>query len=108
MVESLWFRGDILTADSVLTNSHGTAERLRTMVGAQVSGVVLPGVTPRFQRSRSTGKREIAESLSRLGVKPPYLLSVATPEPQFGNLSRPRPRNVRLFCLEAILLKSAS
>ena len=78
----LWFRGDILTADCVLANSSGTAERIRTMIGAEVSDVVLPGVTPQFHLSQSAGEIEIPENLSRLGVKRPYLLSVATPEPR--------------------------
>jgi len=78
----LWFRGDILTADGVLTNSLGTAERVRTMLGAEVSGVVLPGVTPQFRLPRLAGEIEIPENLARLGVRRPYLLSVATPEPR--------------------------
>jgi glycosyltransferase involved in cell wall biosynthesis len=78
----LWFRGDILAADCVLTNSLGTAERVRTMLGAEVSDVVLPGVTPQFQLSRPADGIEIPENLARLGVRRPYLLSVATPEPR--------------------------
>jgi glycosyltransferase involved in cell wall biosynthesis len=78
----LWFRGDILTAHCLLTNSYGTAERIRTMIGAKVNGVVQPGVTPRFNPPQSAGEVEIPEKLSRLGVKRPYLLSVATAEPR--------------------------
>lgn len=78
----LWFRRDVLSADCVLANSHGTAERIRTMIGAKVSGVVLPGVTLQFHPPRSGGETESAEVLSRVGVKQPYLLSVATPEPR--------------------------
>jgi glycosyltransferase involved in cell wall biosynthesis len=78
----LFFRGDILTADCVLTNSYGTADRIRAMIGAKVSDVVQPGVTPHFHLLASTGELEIPEKLSRLGVKRPYLLSVATTEPR--------------------------
>ena len=78
----LWFRRDILTADCVLANSYGTAERIRRMIGAQVSDVVLPGVTFQFHLSGATGEIEIPEISSRLGVRRPYLLSVATPEPR--------------------------
>ena len=79
----LWFSGDVLAADAVLANSCGTAERLRTSIGARVSGVVLPGVTPQFnRRSPSAAEIEIPAHLSRLGVKRPFLLSVATPEPR--------------------------
>jgi glycosyltransferase involved in cell wall biosynthesis len=78
----LWFRGDILTADCVLANSRGTAERIRTMVGAKVRDVVLPGVTLQFHLPQGAREMEIPENLARLGVKQPYLLSVATPEPR--------------------------
>jgi glycosyltransferase involved in cell wall biosynthesis len=78
----LWFQGDILTADCVLANSYGTAERIRKMIGAEVGDVVQPGVTPQFHRSPPARESEVPEYLSRLGVKPPYLLSVATPEPR--------------------------
>jgi len=78
----LWFRGDILTADCVLANSYGTAERIRTMIGAEVTDVVPPGVTPQFHPSQPAREIEIPEYLARLGVKRPYLLSVATPEPR--------------------------
>jgi glycosyltransferase involved in cell wall biosynthesis len=78
----LWFREDILAADCVLANSSGTAERIRAMVGAKVRGVVLPGVSPKFYHSQLPRETEIQENLARLGVKRPYLLSVATPEPR--------------------------
>jgi glycosyltransferase involved in cell wall biosynthesis len=85
--QSLWssrlfFRSDILSADAVLTNSSGTAERIRTMVGAKVTGVVRPSVTSRFHLPEPAGESEIPEQLSRLGIKRPYLLSVATAEPR--------------------------
>jgi glycosyltransferase involved in cell wall biosynthesis len=78
----LFFRGDILTAHSVLTNSYGTADRIRAMIGAEVNDVVQPGVTPHFRPPESTRGVKIPEKLSRLGVKRPYLLSVATTEPR--------------------------
>jgi glycosyltransferase involved in cell wall biosynthesis len=85
--QSLWssrlfFRSDILTADAVLTNSSGTADRIRTMIGAKVTGVVRPSVTTSFHLSEPAGEIGIPEKLSRLGVKRPYLLSVATAEPR--------------------------
>jgi glycosyltransferase involved in cell wall biosynthesis len=82
--QSLWssrlfFRRDILSADAVLTNSSGTAERIRTMIGAKVTGVVRPSVTSHFHLVQQGG---IPEKLSSLGIKRPYLLSVATAEPR--------------------------
>jgi glycosyltransferase involved in cell wall biosynthesis len=78
----LFFRGDLLAADSVLTNSSGTAERVRKMIGAEVTGVVRPSVASHFHLPPSAGEMEIPERLSHLGVKRPYLLSVATAEPR--------------------------
>jgi glycosyltransferase involved in cell wall biosynthesis len=78
----LFFRRDLLTAHCVLTNSYGTADRIRTMIGAEVSDVVQPGVTPQFRPPQSIHEVEITERLARLGVKRPYLLSVATTEPR--------------------------
>ena len=76
----LWFRNDVLAADCVLANSYATAERIRTMVAAEVSDIVPPGVAPHFRPRQPA--HDIQVSLSRLGVKRPYLLSVATPEPR--------------------------
>jgi glycosyltransferase involved in cell wall biosynthesis len=78
----LWFRGDVLSADCVLANSYGTAERIHTMIGAKVSGVVQPGVTRQFDLSTTASGPGIPINLSHLGIKQPYLLSVATPEPR--------------------------
>ena len=78
----LWFRRDVLTADCVLANSYGTAERIRSMLGAEVRGVVLPGVAPQFHPPISPDEADIPDELFRLGVRPPYLLSVAAAEPR--------------------------
>src|SRR6202047_746974 len=67
----LWFRGDVLSADCVLANSAGTAERVRAMLGAEVGGVVLPGVTLQFHPPQSGHQIEIPENLVGLGVKRP-------------------------------------
>jgi glycosyltransferase involved in cell wall biosynthesis len=78
----LWFRRDILTADCVLANSYATAERIRTMVSAEVNDIVPPGVTPHFRPPESKDEIVVPAKLSRLGIKRPYLLSVATAEPR--------------------------
>jgi len=77
-----WFRADLFAADCVLANSRGTAERIRSMVGAKVKDIVPPGVKPQFETRLSGHEIELPENLARLGVKRPYLLSVATPEPR--------------------------
>jgi glycosyltransferase involved in cell wall biosynthesis len=78
----LWFRGDILAADCVLANSRGTAERIRTMVTAEVHDIVPPGVGPHFRPPESVKDVAIPNNLARRGIRRPYLLSVATPEPR--------------------------
>jgi glycosyltransferase involved in cell wall biosynthesis len=78
----LWFRGDLLAADCVLANSCGTAERIRRMVGAKVKDVVPPCVKSQFYTRLWGREIELPANLARLGVKRPYLLSVATPEPR--------------------------
>ena len=80
--DRLWFRRDILAADCVLANSSGTAERIRRLVGAVVTDVVLPGVAPEFRDLQSVREIDILQMLSRFDVKQPYLLSVATSEPR--------------------------
>jgi glycosyltransferase involved in cell wall biosynthesis len=71
-----------LTADCVLANSFGTAERIRTMLGVEVSDVVQPGAALQFNPAQAERESAMRERLSRLGVKRPYLLSVATSEPR--------------------------
>jgi glycosyltransferase involved in cell wall biosynthesis len=78
----LWFRRDVLSADCVLANSYGTAERVRTMLRAKVRDVVPPGVAPQFHPPTSEEEADIPDELSRLGVRLPYLLSVAATEPR--------------------------
>jgi glycosyltransferase involved in cell wall biosynthesis len=78
----LWFAGDLRRADAVLANSQGTAQRLREHLGIAVEAVVTPGLAPQF-RPLSPAEAQGAESqLARLGIEPPYLLSVATLEPR--------------------------
>lgn len=78
----LWFRRDTLSADCVLANSYGTAERIRAYLGVTVGGIIQPGVGAWYRPPNNQDRRDGQEELSRLGVKQPYLLSVATAEPR--------------------------
>ncbi|MES2561785.1 MAG: glycosyltransferase family 1 protein [Pseudomonadota bacterium] len=78
----LWFEADVRSADCLITNSRGTAERVRNLIGAHVHAVVLPGVAGRFSPAASTLNADSSHFMARLGIAPPYLLSVATPEPR--------------------------
>ncbi|SRR5579875_37533 len=62
-------------AHAIVTNSQGTAERLKTHLGLDATAVVNPGVSSEFAPKGAT---EIAECLRRYGVERPYLLAVAS------------------------------
>lgn len=79
---ALWFRGDALRADAVVANSEGTAARLRALLGVRAHAVVAPGVGPRFRPCTAAERPAALAALEALGVRPPYLLSVATLEPR--------------------------
>lgn len=75
----LWFARDLRRADKVVTNSQGTADRLRAMLGVGTDAVLHPGVKPPFGLQNP---QAIKERLSTLGVQSPYFLSVGTLEPR--------------------------
>lgn len=78
----LWLRGDVEAADVVVANSLGTAQRLTNLLGIVVNGVVTPGLDRRYQPLAEADHPAARVALLRLGIKPPYLLSVATLEPR--------------------------
>jgi len=78
----LWFARDVASANAVLANSDGTAQRLRTLVGRQATGVVRPGVAAMFRPLQPKERGPALAVLAALGVSPPYLLFVGTLEPR--------------------------
>ncbi|MFI4930680.1 MAG: glycosyltransferase family 4 protein [Burkholderiales bacterium] len=78
----LWLRGDLKAADVVVANSLGTAQRLANLLGIAVHGVVTPGLHRRYCPLEQADHPAARVALLRLGIKPPYLLSVATLEPR--------------------------
>ncbi|HEY6510922.1 MAG TPA: glycosyltransferase family 1 protein [Burkholderiaceae bacterium] len=78
----LWLRGDVRAADVVVANSLGTAQRLVSLLGIAVHGVVTPGLHSRYRPLDEADRPAAEVALLRLGIKPPYLLSVATLEPR--------------------------
>jgi glycosyltransferase involved in cell wall biosynthesis len=77
----LFFSSSLAVADAIVTNSAGTAERLKVSFGHKAAAVVRPGLSEVFQPR--TG--EYTDSvLKRHGVERPYLLSVCTWEPRKG------------------------
>jgi glycosyltransferase involved in cell wall biosynthesis len=77
----LFFQHSLARADAIVSNSAGTAERLKTNYGYPVAAVVRPGISEVF-RPRSA-KHTLAV-LARYRVNRPYLLSVSTWEPRKG------------------------
>lgn len=79
LAHKLWFNADVRRARAVLTNSHGTALRLREQLGIEAADVAYPGVSTHYHRTDSA---TTASVLRRHGLKHPYLLSVSTLEPR--------------------------
>lgn len=75
----LWFARDVRRADAVVTNSRGTADRLRNMIGVETDAVALPGVAVAFSPQATD---VVASRLSALRVRKPYFLAVGTVEPR--------------------------
>jgi glycosyltransferase involved in cell wall biosynthesis len=77
----MFFESSLSRADAVVTNSHGTAERLHAMMGYTADAVVLPGLSSAFKPQSET---MIAAVLARHSLCRPYVLGVATLEPRKG------------------------
>ena len=78
----LWFERDVRSADCLVANSQGTARRVRSALGANVRSVVTPGVAARFAPLGADDDAQAAGFMADSGIRPPFLLSVATPEPR--------------------------
>ena len=77
----LFFPSSLATADAIVSNSAGTAERLKANFGYEAAAVVRPGLSEVFQ---PRPKAHTDSVLMRHGVERPYLLSVCTWEPRKG------------------------
>lgn len=66
-------------ADAIVTISAGTAERLQRILGYPTAAVVSPAVSNEF---RPCNEQEINRCLATLGIRRPYLLSVASWDPR--------------------------
>jgi glycosyltransferase involved in cell wall biosynthesis len=78
----LWLGGDVAHADVVAANSLGTAQRVCTLLGVPVQGVVTPGLGEQFRPLADAERPAVLAALRNRGIVPPYLLSVATLEPR--------------------------
>jgi glycosyltransferase involved in cell wall biosynthesis len=79
----LWFKRDLMSATHIVANSHGTAERINSAFRLPVQYIVTPGLAAHFRdASRRAINPKTLQRLTELGIRPPYLLSVATLEPR--------------------------
>ena len=78
---NMFFEPSLARADAVVTNSQGTADRLRTMMGYSAAAVVRPGVSSAF---KPQAESDIAAVLKRHSLHRPYILGVGTLEPRKG------------------------
>ena len=75
----LFFRRDVLKADVVLSNSYGTARRLKEFIGRDSDEIVYPAINSSFNIPNSS---IIQATLNKHGISGSYHLSVATWEPR--------------------------
>jgi len=77
----LFLQRSLARADAIVSNSRGTAERLKSNFGYPVAAVVRPGISEVF---RPRSEKQTLAVLARYRVNRPYLLSVSTWEPRKG------------------------
>ncbi|WP_426700427.1 glycosyltransferase family 4 protein [Rhodanobacter sp. Col0626] len=72
-----WFDADVQRADKVVVISQGTAKRLVDRLGRRADGIAFPAVPV-----LPLDCENAAETLSKLGVRLPFLLTVGTRAPR--------------------------
>jgi glycosyltransferase involved in cell wall biosynthesis len=65
-------------ADALITNSEGTALKLRVFLGYNATAIVRPAVSGEFRPRQRT---EVTSVLTRYGISQPYFLTVASADP---------------------------
>jgi len=75
----LFFKKDIHVADTILTISEGTANRLCEITGRKTAAIIKPAINSIF---RPMDKKEIQNCLNSYNITGPYILAVATWEPR--------------------------
>lgn len=74
-----FFESDARRADAIVCNSHGTAARLKNLIGIECENVAQPGVSEIFNPS---DQGMISDLKQRLSINKPYFLSLSTAEPR--------------------------
>ena len=79
IAHKLWFRSDLLNATKIVSNSEGTARRMKNLIGRDADAIVRPGVNRAFYMEKGAGVDMIRQ---RYGLRRPYLICVGTLEPR--------------------------
>jgi glycosyltransferase involved in cell wall biosynthesis len=79
LAHRLFFKADVRSADAVVVNSNGTAERLLRFTGRVAAAVITPGISEIFRRATDD---EVAACKARFAISGKYLLGVGTLEPR--------------------------
>lgn len=75
----LFFGRDVKSADTIISISHGTAQRLKDLVGRSSDAIIQPSVDECFTPQ---SEKDIQDCLALYGIDSPYILAVATWEPR--------------------------
>jgi glycosyltransferase involved in cell wall biosynthesis len=79
VTDKLFFRTDIQKADVVISNSYGTANKLKYYFNIDTDVVVHPIIDSWYKKLDAIA---VSMQLQKMGVNYPYLLTVATREPR--------------------------
>lgn len=79
IAHKLWFRSDLLNATKIVSNSEGTARRMKNLIGRDADAIVRPGVNGAFCMQNDAGVDMIRQ---RYGLGRRYLIFVGTLEPR--------------------------
>lgn len=75
----LYFKKDVLEADVLITNSRGTADKVKFFYNREADLVVYPGVSNLIPKINDIDRTKIFESYK---INSPYFLAVGTLEPR--------------------------
>ena len=79
ITDKLFLKQDLHQANAIISNSYGTAAKLKTYFNLGTDLVIHPIVDPWY---KIVDKQLVDQKLKELSITSPYLLSVATQEPR--------------------------
>lgn len=79
LMSKVFFRADLLKADAIITNSKGTAEKVKKYFNRKTDVIFYPVIDNWFTKLDA---ELVKQELKKLNINYPYILSVATQEPR--------------------------